>query len=241
MSEEEIEALELEPVSGDLDVQRVPCYPPLLQRIVNRDFMTETQSVFDVVIPLSELVEWNDVRGGELAERATANTLRYQKLFSEALDQILKGMEPTHTTTTTHATSLRDTLEIWQQHRQAAQERTRLQQQQQPQQQNDNAGVDGEAQPQNRNRNQGITQDFPPELLRRFELRILPLGRRTAIFPFDRQYHHSGKASTPPPTAVSLRQVRSPSLGQLVTLSGMIVKATDVKPVCVVATYTCDA
>ena len=40
---------------------------------------------------------------------------------------------------------------------------------------------------------------------------------------------------------MSLRQIRSNSMGQLVTLRGMIVRASDVKPACVVATYTCDA
>ena len=40
---------------------------------------------------------------------------------------------------------------------------------------------------------------------------------------------------------VSLRQVRSRAMGHLVTLRGMIVRASDVKPACAVATYTCDA
>ena len=39
---------------------------------------------------------------------------------------------------------------------------------------------------------------------------------------------------------LSLREVRSSSIGQLVTITGMIVRASDVKPHCVVATYTCD-
>jgi DNA replication licensing factor MCM7 len=40
---------------------------------------------------------------------------------------------------------------------------------------------------------------------------------------------------------LSLRQVRSRALGHLVTIKGMIVRASDVKPACTVATYTCDA
>jgi DNA replication licensing factor MCM7 len=40
---------------------------------------------------------------------------------------------------------------------------------------------------------------------------------------------------------ISLRNVRSRSMGRLVTVRGMIVRASDVKPFCVVATYSCDA
>ena len=46
---------------------------------------------------------------------------------------------------------------------------------------------------------------------------------------------------TPEAGGISLRFVRSRSMGRMVTIRGMIVRATDVKPSCVVATYTCDA
>jgi DNA replicative helicase MCM subunit Mcm2 (Cdc46/Mcm family) len=78
--------------------------------------------------------------------------------------------------------------------------------------------------------------------MRRYELRILPLGRRGTFLPFDQQYH--GKTleiDTPEAGGISLRFVRSRSMGRMVTIRGMIVRATDVKPSCVVATYTCDA
>lgn len=246
-----------EPIAGsEVLVERVPCYHPLLQRIVDRNYIGNSNSngessVFLVEVPLSELVEWNETRGGDLAQRATDNTLRYHALFSSVLDQHLKGLEPTNNTNNQnnhHNAShhLRDTLDILQQHREAAQERAR---QEQPQYQDEDAGgVDGDAAVNNNNGNNGgtnrnpnVTQDFPPQLMRRYELRILPLGRRGYLFPFTNQYLPPKQlAATPPPTGVSLRHVRSKSMGRLVTITGMVVRATDVKPFCQVATYTCD-
>ncbi|EED92025.1 member of mcm2/3/5 protein family, partial [Thalassiosira pseudonana CCMP1335] len=74
------------------------------------------------------------------------------------------------------------------------------------------------------------TEDLPPLLMRRYELRILPL--RLAAAPSSAEGAVEG---------VSLRQIRSRSMGHLVTLRGMIVRSSDVKPACTVATYTCDA
>jgi DNA replication licensing factor MCM7 len=233
-----------EPITGsDLLVERVPCYHPMLQRIVDRNYGSE--SVFLVEIPLTELVEWNLTRGGDLAQRATDNTLRYHALFCSVVDQHLKGLEPTTTarnnaTANNGGTQLRDTLDILQHHREAAQERAR-QEHQQPDEDAD--GVEGDAAVNanngNGNRNPNVTQDFPPQLMRRYELRILPVGRRGTLFPFTNQYVPP-KLATTAPTGVSLRHVRSKSMGRLVTITGMVVRATDVKPFCHVATYTCD-
>ena len=236
----------LEPLDGNLMVERVPCYYPLLQRIVNREYGDESNHCFLVEIPLSELLEWNQTRGGDLAQRATDNTLRYHALFCTVLDQHLKNVAPSADGAAAArdrtAHQLRDTLDILQEHREAAQERARLQQQQQPNQENNQDGVDGDANVNNTvqtNRNPNVTQDFPPQLMRRYELRILPVGRRGTLFPFSNQYIPQ-KLAIPPPMGVSLRHVRSKSMGRLVTITGMVVRATDVKPFCHVATYTCD-
>jgi DNA replication licensing factor MCM7 len=235
-----------EPVSGsELLVERIPCYHPMLQRIVDRNYGSE--SVFLLEIPLSELVEWNATRGGDLAQRATDNTLRYHALFCSVVDQHLKGLEPTAAgaarNAATNGTQLRDTLDILQQHREAAQERARQENNQQPGDEENADGVEGDAAVNGNNatnRNPGVTQDFPPQLMRRYELRILPVGRRGTLFPFTKQYLPP-KLATTPPAGVSLRHVRSKSMGRLVTITGMVVRATDVKPFCQVATYTCDA
>lgn len=260
-------------MEGNLSVERVPCYFPLLQKIVNRDYMGDA-NCFLIEIPLSELVEWNSTRGSDLAQRVTDNTLRYHSLFCSVLDQHLKNIQPTTRNNNRGnnnnnndddgdndqdemtESQLRDTLDILQEHRQAAQERARLQQQQQDPQNNNNNnqedGIDGDANVNNTlpaNRNPMVTQDFPPLLMRRYELRILPLGRRGMYFPFQNQYLSMKKGTTtttsssPPssiPIGVSLRHVRSKSMGRLVTITGMVVRATDVKPFCHVATYTCD-
>ncbi len=213
----------LEPVAdSDLLVERVPCYYPLLQQIVNREY--NGASVFLIEIPLSELIQWNANRGSDLAQRATDNTLRYHALFCSVIDQHLKGLEPSQPIRN------RDTIDILQEHREAAQERARLQQ---PQNED---GVQGDAAA---NANRNATQDFPPQLLRRYELRVLPMGRRGTLFPYSNQYIPP-KAALLTPTGVSLRHVRSKSMGRLVTITGMVVRATDVKPFCHVATYTCD-
>uniref|UniRef100_A0A6Q2Y9Q7 DNA replication licensing factor MCM7 n=1 Tax=Esox lucius TaxID=8010 RepID=A0A6Q2Y9Q7_ESOLU len=60
---------------------------------------------------------------------------------------------------------------------------------------------------------------YPAELMRRFELYFKP-------------------PSTAKPKVV--RDVRADSIGQLVTVRGIITRATEVKPMMAVATYTCD-
>ena len=84
-----------------------------------------------------------------------------------------------------------------------------------------------------------------PCLRRRYELRVLPLRRPGAFPPFHRQYRAAAASPYQPasaaPAGASLREVRSRAMGHLVTLRGMVVRASDVKPACAVATYTCDA
>ncbi|KAK6298648.1 hypothetical protein J4Q44_G00317030 [Coregonus suidteri] len=60
---------------------------------------------------------------------------------------------------------------------------------------------------------------YPAELMRRFELYFKP-------------------PSTAKPKVV--RDVRADSIGQLVTVRGIVTRATEVKPMMAVATYTCD-
>lgn len=248
---------------GANPMRRVPCYPPHLQRIrdrlyyttntsataANRTSSSESSNVFILEVPLSELVEWNAIQGGDLVDRVTRNTVRYHALFCQVVDTLISHLTASTTTT---STTPRDVIDIL--HEQ------RLLQQQHQQQNNSNnlnhavannsnnpyAGTgnmdqDAEATPPNGNNN-NATQEFPPVLMRRYELRILPVGRRGVFPPFVHQQHPSlASAVVKKPTAVSLRQVRARSLGQLVTISGMVVRASDVKPSVTVATYSCDA
>ena len=60
---------------------------------------------------------------------------------------------------------------------------------------------------------------FPPELMRRFEL----------YFKAPSQMKHA-----------SIRDVKADSIGKLVQVKGIVTRATEVKPMMQVATYTCD-
>jgi DNA replication licensing factor MCM7 len=97
---------------------------------------------------------------------------------------------------------------------------------------------------------------IPDILLRRYELRILPVGRQltsntlglhfynpSVLAPPTKQLLLSQELPTLQPAGdgVALRTIRSKSIGKLISVHGMIVRASDVKPQVVVATYTCDA
>lgn len=230
----------LEPVSdGSRNIVRRPCYLPLLQRIKDRHYF-EGSKIFVVEIPLAELVAWDNVRGGDLVERASNNALRYQEIFAKVIDSALEGIE-----TTENAGTAQDTIDILHEQRlaqQAAsqQARTNLNQD------NDGQGILNDAAQANANNNNtdglGATEDFPPDLMRRYELRILPVGRKGTLFPFVNQHiSKDGPYKGGEPTGLSLRDIRSRSMGRIVTIRGMIVRASDVKPACSVATYYCDA
>lgn len=60
---------------------------------------------------------------------------------------------------------------------------------------------------------------YPPELMRRFELYFKAPGTLKPL---------------------SVRDVKANSIGELVTVRGVVTRATEVKPMMVVATYTCD-
>jgi DNA replication licensing factor MCM7 len=225
------------PTAGTNTVRRVPCYPPLLLRIKDRNYIDEANPTFVVEIPLSEILAWDAVRGGDLAQRASKNSMRYQSLFCNVIDKTLENLP-----TSAQQAPARDTIDILHEQRmaqQAARDANRTQQENNPQ---DEGGVLNDEQNNANNNQHQASEEFPPLLMRRYELRILPLGRRGTVMPFDKQYRASKSLDeTPQDGGVSLRFVRSRSMGRLVTIRGMIVRSSDVKPSCVVATYTCDA
>ena len=65
-----------------------------------------------------------------------------------------------------------------------------------------------------------IEKHFPKALFRRFEVRFSPRSEAKAG---------------------SLRNVVSTDLGKLVTVKCIVVRASDIKPICVVATYSCES
>lgn len=67
---------------------------------------------------------------------------------------------------------------------------------------------------------QNITTKYPPELMRRYELYFKPPTTQKPI---------------------PVRQVRGKDIGKLVSITGVVTRCAEVKPLMVVATYTCDS
>ncbi|XP_010007753.1 PREDICTED: DNA replication licensing factor MCM7, partial [Nestor notabilis] len=136
-------------------------------------------------------VALDDVAEAEpaVAEAACDNTRRYRSLFMEAVQELLPLYRD-------QEVPPRDVLDVYLEHRVLLEQRGRAK---------------GEPRdPQNQ---------YPPELLRRFELYFQP-------------------PSTSKPLVI--RDVKADSIGKLVTVAGIVTRVTEVKPMMVVATYTCD-
>ncbi|CAB9519862.1 Zygotic DNA replication licensing factor mcm3 [Seminavis robusta] len=223
---------------------RNPCYLPLLQRIKDRHYLEDKVGTFIIEIPLSELIAWDSVKGGDLAERATNNANRYQEVFAKVIDEALKGMEESPNA---NIHRQRDTIDVLAEQRIAQQQASQQARAEQQQQQQDGGGgiLNDQAQINNAANSadiSGATEEFPPDLMRRYEIRILPVGRRGVCFPFTNQWiskHNSPYNNSN--MGLSLRDIRSRSMGKIVAVRGMIVRTSDVKPFCAVATYYCDA
>ncbi|NXJ87146.1 MCM7 factor, partial [Trogon melanurus] len=125
----------------------------------------------------------------ELAEAVAENARRYSSLFADAVHELLPLYKE-------REVSHKDVLDVYIEHRLLLEQRGR---------------EGGEARsPQNQ---------YPPELLRRFELYFQP-----------------------PSTAKTrvIRDVKADCIGKLVTVRGVVTRVTEVKPMMVVATYSCD-
>ncbi|KAI2492195.1 Chromosome maintenance protein [Fragilaria crotonensis] len=96
ISERTVDNLEddddLEPTAGNSNVRRVPCFLPLLQRIKDRNYPDPSNPTFVVEVPLSEIVSWDSVRGGDLVQRVSKNTMRYQSIFCDVIDKTLENL-----------------------------------------------------------------------------------------------------------------------------------------------------
>jgi MCM OB domain len=231
-------------------VRRVSCYLPLLQRIKNRDYSGEVAAngskTFMIQVPLDEVVAWNS--GSDLAQRIAANTVRYISLFQQVVDEALNQLSVTqHDDDNDVDAPFRDPLDILQDQRLAMEQVNR--EQAAAAATGEDGGVNiyaGAGNPQGDDTTQNTSdasEQIPPELLRRYELRILPLGRRGTHAPFHEQFipHKTTTKTTADNDALSLRQVKSEAIGRLVTVLGLIVRCSDVKPSCTVAVYSCDA
>jgi DNA replication licensing factor MCM7 len=243
--ESDDDAMLLPTANDAFAARRVPAYPPHLQRIRQRRYYDKART-FLVEVPLQELVAWDELKGGALAENAANNTIRYTKLFAQVLDEILLHLSDDNAPSSDVREASWDLLNRQRVAQQAAAAAAAEQRAdgadpvQNPFVGGGNLQDEGGGPTANHNANNpsNATMDIPPIVLRNYELRILPLGRPGRLPPFDKQVH--GKDDPPAPKAFSLRQIRAPLLGHLVTVKGMVVRAADVKPCTVVATYACD-
>jgi len=153
-------------------------YARQLTNIAHRDQV-------NITIDLEQVSEFDS----ELAEAIQNNTRRYTLLASEAIWELLPDYRE-------HEAPARDALDVYINHRQLMEARTR------------NAG---ERRPTN--------NAFPPELMRRYEVNF-----------------RCGSDAKPIP----IRDVKAQSIGKLVNIRGIVTRATEVKPMLQVATYTCD-
>ncbi|XP_015195785.2 DNA replication licensing factor MCM7 isoform X1 [Lepisosteus oculatus] len=140
---------------------------------------------------VSLVIDLDDVgeEDPELVESVCENTRRYAGLFADAVHELLPEYRERE-----HVA--KDSLDVYIEHRLLMEQRGR-----DPSDTRDS-------------RNQ-----YPPELMRRFEVYFKP-------------------PSTMKPRGV--RDVKADSIGKLVTVRGIVTRTTEVKPMMVVATYTCD-
>lgn len=241
-NEEEDDELLEEP--GTNGLHRVSAYLPQLRKIRN----SQTHPNYHIIeIPMDALQNWDSVRGNDLALKMMKNGLRYHQVCCTVIDRMLDGMTAEHNLFETSLDEngegevlVRDALEVLQEQR-LANRRRRREQLEQQREENRELGVGGLETEANNNYN-ALEEEFPPALMRRYELRLLPFGR-TGIHPVSLPTAKSTSTKINPRTlqwGLPLRHIRSRSMGRLVTLSGMIVRTSDVKPQCVIATYTCD-
>ncbi|XP_078057032.1 DNA replication licensing factor MCM7 [Mustelus asterias] len=125
----------------------------------------------------------------ELVDSICENTRRYVNLFADAVQELLPQFK-------TREVLNRDALDVYIEHRLMMEQRTR-----------------------GPNEVHDAQNQYPQELLRRFEIYFKP-------------------CSTAKPKVI--RDVKADSIGKLVTVRGIVTRVTEVKPMMVVATYTCD-
>uniref|UniRef100_A0A1A7W9R7 DNA replication licensing factor MCM7 n=1 Tax=Iconisemion striatum TaxID=60296 RepID=A0A1A7W9R7_9TELE len=140
---------------------------------------------------VSLVVELDDVaeEDPELVESICENAKRYTNLFADAVHELLPEYKERDIVA-------KDSLDVYIEHRLMMEQRGR-----------DPAD------------NRDPHNQYPPELMRRFEL-----------------YFKSPSTSKPK----VVRDIRADSIGHLVTVRGIVTRATEVKPMMAVATYTCD-
>ncbi|GMM30810.1 mini-chromosome maintenance complex protein 7 [Martiniozyma asiatica (nom. inval.)] len=184
-----------------------PKYLFLLQKIANRE-------LDNIVIDLDDIREFgadiigSDGVGKKLADEINRNAYTFLDLFSRAIDDLI----PLPTRAIDDTDNVLDVI---------IHQRRLRNQNLREQQAHDNARatLDPES---NQDSNNDLPNEFPPELLRRYNLYFKPESR--------------SKTQKP----LMVRNVKGSHIGKLITVRGVIIRVSDVKPAVEVQAYTCD-
>ena len=166
-------------------------------------YMNSLQEVADrrrkrIVVSLDDVMAYTG--DADFVDNIQRNTYRYLEVFKTAIDELMVGMEPSDGVHIVE--DVFDTLQA-----------TRVQAELNEQQANSLEGG-------NAGNGQNRRPAFPPELVRRYELNILPLFKTKAI---------------------SLRNLSASQIGSSVRIKGIVTRISGVKPMVSIATYTCDS
>ncbi|KAG1699881.1 hypothetical protein DVH05_012320 [Phytophthora capsici] len=168
-----------------------PKYARMLQEVANRERTSIPISLDDV-----QIFEKDDAN---FVSRIVRNARRYISLFADAVDENL----PPPTRDISASQDVLDVLRM-----------SRAQEVAQQRQTEDNE--DGSQPAANVN----TANIFPPALMRRFEVHLIPGVKLKAV---------------------PIREVKAAKVGALVRIKGMVTRVSTVKPLLTVATYTCEA
>ena len=249
---------EMDIIPGTDDCIRKSAYMEYLTQIRNRSFSGQGAPVLQ--LPLSELIAWDAVQGRDLATAIANNTKRYHAIICNIIDDLLDELVAPQFSNQQQQQTM-DSIDILanlrlQQHAQQQEARAR------EGANNNNGDINGPfggaglandpANQQAQQQQQQFMEAIPRELLRRYELRILPIGRKPVNASLGINFiHQSILASSKQlldsmedeeaASSLAIRSIRSNCIGRLVSLQAVVVRASDVKPQAVVATYTCDS
>ena len=144
----------------------------------------------EIVIDLDDVAQFDE----ELAEAMRENSRRYNTLVSDVIESLLPDYKEKEV-------PAKDALDVFIQHRHLVEARRR------------------DGQPQGQPQDPASRNQFPPELMRRYEV-----------------YFKSQSSDK----IIPIRDVKADYVGKLVNVRGIVTRATEVKPMMSVATYTCD-
>ena len=103
--------INLIPLDDTHSLRREACYLPHLQRIKDRHYYEDMPN-FIVEVPLDELADWDNIKGADLAKRASRNAMRYHKLFCSVVDDAINNLQATNNAGAGTNNGLRDTIDI---------------------------------------------------------------------------------------------------------------------------------